>query len=88
MASLASKIPSSKVYTTQNITDNDVMYDDALTNKADKTNTWLKADADACLSFFQAGINNRVLINSIDINCKFRINIISDTNLKTKTEEQ
>ena len=39
LASLASTIPSSNVYTKREINDNDVIYDNALTNKADRTNT-------------------------------------------------
>ena len=38
------------------------------------------------LSILQAGINNRVLINSIEINGKFKINATSDNIKKTKIE--
>ena len=38
----------------------------------------MKTDVYACLSSSQAGINNRVLIKSVDISCKFKINTTSD----------
>ena len=39
LASSASTIPSSNVYTKREINDNDVIYDNALSNTADRTNT-------------------------------------------------
>ena len=39
LASSASTIPSSNVYTKREINDNDVIYDNALSNKAERTNT-------------------------------------------------
>ena len=51
-------------------------------NQADKINTYLKYDVDVFLSILQAGINDRVLINAVDINCKFKINATSNDILK------
>ena len=34
------------------------------------------------VSILQAGINDRVLINAVDINCKFKINATSNDILK------
>ena len=73
MAYLASKASSSNVYTKQYITYIDITFGNSLNNKADKLNTYLKTDVDAFWSTVQAGINNRVLINAIDINCNFKI---------------
>ena len=55
-----------------------------LNNKSDKINTQLKNDFDVLLSILQAGINNRVLINAVDINGKFKINATTNDILKNQ----
>ena len=50
--------------------------------KADKINTYLKSDVDVLLSILQAGIDSRVLINTMDINGKIIINATSNDILK------
>ena len=47
-------------------------FGNSLYNKADKPNTCLKTDVDVLLYSLQAGTNNRVLSNAVDINgiCK------------------
>ena len=55
---------------------NDQYYDanmhNQISNKSDNTNTCLNTDADVCLSSLQSGINNRLLMNTLQLNgtCK------------------
>ena len=74
LISISSKASASNVCTTQEILYFYIAFANSFNNKADKTNTYLKTDVNVCLSILQAGINNRVLRNAIDINCKFKIN--------------
>ena len=53
-------------------------------NKADKINTYLNCDVDVFLYSLQAGIHNRVLINAVDINCKFKLIAVSNDVLKVQ----
>ena len=46
LASLSLKASASNVYATQDINNNDCMYDNALNNKADTSNTYLKTEID------------------------------------------
>ena len=47
-------------------------------NTADKINTYLKSEVDVFLSILQAGINNRGLINAVEINGNFKIHAVSN----------
>ena len=51
-------------------------------NKSDKVNTYFKTDGDSCLSILQAGITNRVLITTLNVNGKFKLHATSDNTLK------
>ena len=82
MASLASKASSSNVHTKQEINEFYITFANSFYNKADKTNTYLKTDVDVFLSILQAGINNRVLINAVDINNNFKLNATTNDILK------
>ena len=59
-----------------------IIFGNSLNNKDDKTNTYLKTDVDVCLSILEAGINIRVLINSVDMNGKFKLNATTNGILK------
>ena len=79
LASLASKVSSSNVYTNQEINDFNITFDNSLNNnKADKKDTHLKTDVDVCVSILHVGIHNRGLSNSFDINVKFNINATAE----------
>ena len=43
----------------------------------------MEDDVNVCLSILQAGITNRVLLNSVYINGKFKTNATPDNRLKT-----
>ena len=88
LASLASKVSSSNVYTNQEINYFNVTFDNSLNNnKADKKDTHLKTDVDVCVSILHVGIHNRGLSNSFDINVKFNINATAEKILKTQKIE-
>ena len=82
LASVSSNMSASSVYTKQEITYVDIAFANSLNTKADKTNTYLKTDVDAFLSILQAGIHNRVLISSVDMNGKFKLNATTNDILK------
>ena len=50
--------------------------------KADKLDTYHKADINVALGVLQAGIESRVIINAVDINGKFKIHDVSNDILK------
>ena len=62
--------------------DNIIIYDNALTTKAHKINNQLKTDVDVFIYVLQAGIHNRVLINKVDINAKFKLSSTTANVLK------
>ena len=49
----------------------------SLNLKADKTDTYPKAEVNVAIGILQAGIDRRVLSNAVDIQSKFKINAIS-----------
>ena len=53
-----------------------------LLNKAYKVDTYVTSEVNVALSILQAGIDNRVLINDVDINVKLKIHAISTDILK------
>ena len=56
LSSTSSRASASNVYTNQEITQVDITVANALKNKSDKTNTYLKTKVDVVLSIVQAGI--------------------------------
>ena len=56
--------------------------DIGLNLKSDKLTTYSKTDVNVALSMLQAGIDRRVQINTVDIDCKFEINGVSNDILK------
>ena len=55
-----------------------------LNSKADKLITYSKTEVNVALSTLQAGIDNRVLINAVDINGKFKLIAVSNDILKNQ----
>ena len=51
-------------------------------NKADKLDTYSEAEINVASGSLQAGVNNKVLINAVDVNGKFNINGVSNDILK------
>ena len=73
LASLASKASATNVYSKEEINNNDIIFGNALNNKADKSTTYTNTETNADLSILQAAIDNRVLIYTVDINGKFKL---------------
>ena len=48
-----------------------------INNKADKLDTYPKAEINVALGILQAGINTKVLSNAVDIHGKFTIHALS-----------
>ena len=71
-------------YTKQEINYFYIAFANSLNTKADKTTTCLKTDVDVLLYILQAGINNRILIKSVDINGKFKTNATTNDILNTQ----
>jgi hypothetical protein len=79
---LTSKASSSNVYTKSEIDDLNNNSDTSLNTKADESTTYEKTETNVYLSILQAGTYNRVLINTVDINGKFKILTTTDNNFK------
>jgi hypothetical protein len=75
-----SKASSSNVYTKSEIENLDNNSDTSLNTKADKLTTYDKTETNVYLSILQAGIDNRVLINTVDINGRFKLLTTTDNN--------
>ena len=53
-----------------------------ISNKVDKSDSYPKAEINVAIGILQAGIDNRVLTNTVDMNGKFKINATSNDILK------
>ena len=53
-----------------------------ISNKVDKSDSYPKAEINVAIGILQAGIDNRVSTNAVDINGKFKINATSNDILK------
>ena len=85
---MASTITPSNVYTTQEVNEFDITFANSLNNEADTKGTYLNTDVGVVLDILQAGINNRVLMNSVDTNGKIKLHATADTIFKkSKTLE-
>ena len=84
LAPLALKASASTVYTKQEINDVYIAFANSLNTKADKTTTCLKTDVDVLLYILQAGINNRILTKSVDVNGKFKTHATTNDILNTQ----
>ena len=82
LAPLALKASASTVYTKQEINYFYIAFANSLNTK--ETTTCLKTDVDVLLYILQAGINNRILIKSVDINGKFKTHATTNDILNTQ----
>jgi hypothetical protein len=82
LSMLNRKASSSDVYTKYDIDNLNNNSDTSLNNKAYKSTTSDTTETNVYLSILQAGIDNKVLINTVDINGKFKIITTTDDNFK------
>jgi hypothetical protein len=83
---LNSKASSSNVYTKSEVGNLNNNSNTSLNNKADKITTYDKTETNVDLSILQAGIDTRVLINTVDINGRFKILTTTDNNFKIQRQ--
>jgi hypothetical protein len=79
---LNGKASSSNVYTKSEIDNLTNNSNTSLTNKADKITTYDKTETNVYLSSLQAVIYTRVLMNTVDINGRFKILTTTYNNFK------
>jgi hypothetical protein len=83
---LASKASASNVYTKEAISNNDIIFGNALNTKADKSTTYNKTETNVNWSTLQAAIDGRVLMYTVDINGRFKLSTSQDNNFKLQRQ--